>query len=64
MFTTILALTLTVVFSYALVESAFTLAGRNTPARAVVALVAVCTGFIVPWAVVAGVVGLLEGEEG
>jgi hypothetical protein len=62
MLTTILALTLTAIFSYCLVESGFALAGENTPARTVVALAAVATGFILPWAIVTGLVGLVAVE--
>jgi hypothetical protein len=63
MLTAALALILTVATSYAIVEAGFALAGRNTPARVVVALAAVATGFIVPWAIVAGLVGLATDED-
>jgi hypothetical protein len=57
-----LALTLTVIFGYLLVESALALAGENTPAKAVVALAAVLTGFVIPWALVTGLLSVAGVE--
>jgi hypothetical protein len=62
MMTTILALTLTAAASYLIVESALALAGENTPARAVVALAAVLTGFVIPWALVTGLLSVAGVE--
>jgi hypothetical protein len=61
---TLTALILTVTFSYVIVEAGLALAGENTPARAVVALAAVVTGFVIPWAIVTGIliVARVEAE--
>lgn len=62
MLTTLIALTLTVTFSYTIVEAALTLVGRDTVAGAVVRLAAVCTGLVIPWAIVSGLAGLVADD--
>lgn len=62
MLTTLIALALTVIFAYVAVEIGLDLAGSSRVGRGVVLAMALLTGFILPWAVLDGLAGLVRDE--
>ena len=61
--TAILALILTFVVAYGIVEAALVLAGPSRVARGVVLAIALLAGFAIPWGIIGGLVGLLTADD-